>query len=119
MPLLFSEIKAEVRRVLTPKIYTEMKVFVEQKDPKFWGEQKPRFFTKRMFVLTMYHDIKGIGYNKLVKQVTTLGFKTSPKSLKYNTKQIRRTLRKWAEEKVKLGKKGDWVSATYILSYIF
>ncbi len=45
MPLLFSEIKTEVHRVLTPKIYTKMKVFVEHKDPKLWGEQKPRFFT--------------------------------------------------------------------------
>lgn len=85
----------------------EMLIYVERADPPFWGEVKPRFFTKKMFILAMYHDITTIRYNKILSSLEGLRFKLADKSLKYNTKSVRRTLAKWGRSKVKLRKRED------------
>ncbi len=59
-------------------------------------------------MLAMYHDITGIGYNKLLRSLERLKFHIADKSLKYNTKSIRRTLAKWKKSKMKLGHRENW-----------
>lgn len=107
MPLLYAECKAEVKRLLKAQ-YTEMLKFVNEAKPPLWGEERPRFFVEKVFVLAMFHDITGEGYNKILKELEDLGFTYNPKSYKYNTKSIRRTLAKWRRKKVKLGVKSEW-----------
>jgi hypothetical protein len=59
----------------------------------------------------MYHDITGIGYNKILEQLEDLEFSYNRKSFCYNTKSVRRTLAGWGKKKVKLGTKEVWECA--------
>ncbi len=105
--MMYMEIEKEVHRLITKRICKAMLDYLERKNPTLWGEDKPRFFTKRCFILAKYHDIKRIGYNKLLNKVHMLGFKINHKSLKYNTKTIRRVLAEWGREQVRFGDKSD------------
>ena len=80
--------------------------YVERANPPLWGEDKPRFFKERMFVLAMYHGITGEGYNKILGKVEGLGFKIS-ESPTSTTKSIRRTLKEWRKSKVRVGDSED------------
>lgn len=111
MPLQYIDAEKKVKDTLGARIFKEMLGYVERADPPFWGEVRPRFFTKRIFVLAMYHDITALGYNKILDSLEGLGFKLADKSFKYNTKSVRRTLAKWGRSKVKLGKLEDWEAA--------
>lgn len=107
MPLLFSDCKEVVKGRLKEQ-YKEMRQYVTNAKPPLWGEQRPRNFVAKVFVLAMYHDVTGIGYNKILEGLEDLGFNYNIKSYKYNTKSIRRTLAKWGKQKVKLGDLEEW-----------
>lgn len=111
MPLLYSDVEKEVRRLLTKTTMEDMLLYLKQANPSFWGLKQPQYFQRRMFVLAMHHAITGMGYHQILRKVKQLGFKITSKSLKHNTQQIRRTLAEWGKSKVVLGKKPDWERA--------
>lgn len=108
MPLLYSEVQKQVQRALTKKVFKSMLEFVEKAQPKMWGLERPKFFTKRMLVLAMYHALTGKGYTKIMEKVEGLGFKVAVKTLKFNTQSIRRVLAEWGKNEVTMGEKKDW-----------
>jgi hypothetical protein len=112
MPILYFEVQKEVKKRLKPAVYKEMLDYVESADPSLWGMTKPRYFTKRMFVLAMYHDITAYGYGKILLTVQQIKCgDLTPKTLQHNTQCIRRTLAEWGRKKVDLGKKKEWEKA--------
>ena len=67
---------------------------------------KPEQFKEAMLLLTIYHDISGMGYQRMISYFN-LGFRVSANSLDKNVHRIRRVLAMWGEETIRLGSLDD------------
>jgi hypothetical protein len=107
MPHQYEEIKEIVKRRLRGQ-YNEMRAYLVAAKPSLWGEERPRHWISKVFVLSMYHDITALGYRHIIREVEGLGFAYNHKSFQHNTEVIRRILAKWGKKQAKLGSKAEW-----------
>ena len=78
--------------------------------PSLWGIRQPQSFCHVMTTLTLYHDLKGVGWQQISK-VTQVLFKLVHSSLSHNAKAIRRILNEWALLHIKPGSRTNWSAA--------
>jgi DDE superfamily endonuclease len=88
----------------------KMVTYAEHNKPGLWGEQQPYTFLKHMVAMTIYKDMKNIGYNTLCAKVD-FGYTLNHKSLQHNIKALREVLGQWGKETIKLGEKTKWSKA--------
>src|SRR4051812_44406298 len=108
MPLTLFDIAWEVVHRITLQTLESMWEFVERADINLWGEQQPTDFRKVTFLLALYKDLKGIGYQKLLKDVSDLDMPYSYNSFKHNVQAMRSVTAKWGESTIKRGNSRHW-----------
>lgn len=113
MKYQYLEIERDVISTISRPIFLEILGFVSDKNPTLWGEQQPRFFLRRHLILSMYKDMKNLGYNSLLASVEQLGFKMNHKSFQRNTKVLRAIVAQWAEGTIILGNLQEWQRAAH------
>lgn len=110
----FIAIKRKVDKTIGAATHKEIINFVRANPPKLWAAIKPRNILERNVTLTLYKDIKGIGYKKL-HNIADIGFTWTHKCLNHNIQVLRKVIAKWAETKIKLGFEEEWnVAARHV-----
>lgn len=115
MPLSYTQIKKKVIKKFGLEAFDDFTAFVQDNEPNFWGEDRPRWFEKRCIVMALYKDLNGISFDTVLKDVT-IGMKISKKSFVHNTKEVRRLGNLWGESTINLGDIHDWEAAARSLS---
>ena len=108
-------VREKVEAKIKKDTIKELKRYLEKKKPSLWGSDKGRYFVKDCLLLALYHDLEGIGYARIEKEIKQWRPLTS-KSIRHNTKEIRQTLSTWADEQIRLGDEHDWNQAYKSLS---
>lgn len=106
----YREVKEAVESKIHADIVKDMVDYVENRDRTMMGDSHVRGFTTAMVILTLYHDIEGIGINKIAEHVK-FPFKLSHHSLCDNSKRVRELLYEWALTKISIGNRDAWVAA--------
>jgi hypothetical protein len=73
----------KVKLVIGARAFTKMVTFAAKEKPSLWGEQKPSDHLKHMVAMTVYKDIKGVGYKTLNAKVD-FDYLVNHKSLQHN-----------------------------------
>jgi hypothetical protein len=84
--------------------------YVEGKNLTLWCQDKRRGFERNSMYLALYKDIEGIGYNSLQAKVKSW-HPMSSKTLRRNTKALRKVFKGWGRKRIKLGNKQAWDKA--------
>lgn len=104
------EVKERVSAIVGAATLKRMMAFVEAEKPSLWGTTKRSGFVGDAMILTIYKDVKNVGYKHLRKNLV-LGYPLNHKSLQYNTQTIKRSLGRWGKSTIQLGEKREWTSA--------
>lgn len=105
----FREILDFVKNKLGENLVLELKKFISSINPRLWGIVKPRDFLFKNFILTVFRDLIGVGYQRILDEYE-LGFHMSHKSFQHNAQQIRLLLKRWGRLNIKLFSKSEWNS---------
>lgn len=108
--LTYNQAKQELFQRIPESIVLSIQKFIVEKDPKLWGEQKPRKFVEHMVVLVLYKDVFKIGYQQVCRRVN-LEYNVTHKSLQKNAERLRPLMKQWAKVHVILGSLTDWKQA--------
>lgn len=103
----FAKVKREVARLIKRRTVESIKTYIAQHTPTLWGDQQPRDFVEKMVYLTLFKDLKAIGYTRLLSTIETK-LKIAPRTVQHNVKVIRKTLHNWAAENLRLGDLEEW-----------
>jgi hypothetical protein len=95
MLLSKSTLKKVVSQKIGKNILKEIVEYVKDNEMNLWGIKKGEDFMEIDVNLCIYKDIHNIGYLTFWKQIKDW-YGNSHKSLCYNTKKIRKILKKWA-----------------------
>lgn len=110
MGIKLKEAKTKVKRIVKKNTFQDMLDYVKNCKLNLWGSVKGRNFEERVLVWTLYKDILGIGYRSLEEEAKSW-MPLTDKSLRHNTRKMRKALSKWAEEKIILGDINEWNAA--------
>ena len=75
-----SEMKKTILKVVLSSLFDEIKCFVKEAKLSLWGENKPENHLEIMVILSLYKDITGKGYRKVLEEAQ-LNFHINWKSL--------------------------------------
>lgn len=107
MSTTFAGVEREVINTLSERTLKDFWNYVKKCNPPLWGTARPKNFLYTTVILAIFHDLTGLGYQKILDQVS-LSFHINKRSLEHNTKVIRRTLGEWGRSKTKLFRKSRW-----------
>src|SRR5579883_2082400 len=110
MNLSFQYVEKKVKKSILTKVLAEMKKLINDENTNLWGEIKPRTFHYVNLVLSLYHDLTGLGYRKILEDVH-LPFHLSYSSFCHNVCEIRKVLAKWGRQQIVLGDLPTWKRA--------
>jgi hypothetical protein len=91
-----------------------MIAYVGIQDPelKLWGLEKPTNFQKHSLCLWLYHDLSGLGFQVIEKQIIAGGSMLySHNSMMHNASVLRHCLDGWSASKIELGNAESWNDA--------
>eukprot|EP01117_Protostelium_nocturnum_P002425 TRINITY_DN1310_c0_g1_i3.p1 TRINITY_DN1310_c0_g1~~TRINITY_DN1310_c0_g1_i3.p1 ORF type:complete len:304 (-),score=60.68 TRINITY_DN1310_c0_g1_i3:62-973(-) len=74
---------------------------------KMWSEDRHKDSVEICLVLTLAHDMLGIGFNRLTKEYT-IPISQGNSSIVHNIRAIQKTGMQWATEKIQLGSHREW-----------
>jgi len=85
----YSAVKYIVEEALPSGLLDELKELLlkEPKIAKLWGSQQVTGFAHKMITLSLYKDLSGLGYDKLLSSID-FGFHINSKSMQHNVKLI-------------------------------
>lgn len=107
MKLSQQAVRTRLVKRIPATIVKEIINYVCEKNTSLWGEEQGRDFTPRCVILALYKDVYKIGYTALYKSVKKwLG--CCEKSLRHNTRVLRRVFKEWAKTKIFLGDLASW-----------
>jgi hypothetical protein len=92
-------IKNKVISTLGENTFKNILQFSKNENPSLWGKQKLRNFLEINLVLTIYKDLTGMGYNKIINNVS-LNLNLNHKSFQHNAKFLRVVLIKWGNSTI-------------------
>lgn len=111
MPLTLEDCKKLVISKLSRNTYEKISNYVMCRQPQLWGEDKPHSFLQTNLLLTFYKDIVGIGYKRLLLDLSNLPFRLNHKSFQHNVEVLRAVVAGWARSTIKLGSMYEWRTA--------
>ena len=109
--LTLARLRAAVEGKLSKPLVDEVLEAVEDAHVKFWGAIQPPDFTELMVLLTIYHDITMIGYQRLHNRLH-VGYPIGDGTIRHNAQNIRRVLFTWAQTKIIEGDQDSWTKAS-------
>ena len=115
MTLPRKSLKQQVVAKIRESTLKELKLAIHKQRPSLWGYDKRRSFEYDCLLIALYHDLEGVGYNKIEKEIKSWRPLVG-KSLRHNTKAIRQSLSTWSDEQLSLGDQHDWNQAAKNLS---
>ena len=115
MVLLRKELKQKVEAKLKKTTIKELTTYMKKKEISLWGQDKGKKFEGDCLLLALYHDLYGIGYNKIEQEIKNWR-PLSAKSIRHNTKEVRKVLSGWSDKQLVLGDFQDWKYASKKLS---
>jgi hypothetical protein len=95
-------VQEKVEHSVSERVLRKMISYVKDHKPALWGERQPPSFLQYMVVITIYHDLTGIRYSTLKKEVK-FSYKILHKSISHNCQKIRKLLEEWGDSTIKLG----------------
>lgn len=105
---------ADVRNFVIQKIgrecFLKLVDFAKESHVKLMGEQVSLQRIPTVVALSLYRDLTGQGYQRILSQVR-LSWIYSDLSFRTNTKRLRAALHKWARKQIKRGTWGEWDQA--------
>ena len=104
-----------MERKLSSLVLTDVLDFVLGKHLTLWVIEQPIDFTFAMTLLTLYHDLEMVGYQRLLR-LASVDFHISDKSLRHNSTIIRRVLYEWGRSKIVEGDQESWTAASINVS---
>lgn len=102
-------VKRSVKKKFGNNAFVDLSQYIKYKKPSLWGEHQERTYLQDTLVLVLFHDICGLGWDRLLRSVD-VGKKFNHKTLQHNAKVIRRLGEKWGRKKTILGSFEDWVA---------
>ena len=87
MVLLRKELKQKVEAKLKKTTIKELTTYMKKKEISLWGQDKGKKFEDDCLLLALYHDLYGIGYNKIEQEIKNWR-PLSAKSIRHNTSCI-------------------------------
>lgn len=109
--LSFNAIVRDVHHFWNPTKFEQMIQFVKSKEVQLWGLRKDRHYLKKHVYLTVYKDMKNIGYHALYDRIKGW-YKPTDRTLRHNIKTVRAYLAEWGASHVKTGDSKEWKSIT-------
>jgi hypothetical protein len=105
----YSAVRHYVETKLPSGLLDEWKEFIlaDSRSKKLWGKDQSPGFSRRMITLSVYKDLSGFGYHKILNSVNS-GISIQPKSFSHNTKLIRKILMGWAKAQIVIEGKTVW-----------
>lgn len=103
----FIDIKQKISDRVGSDVLDDVLRFVATKKPSLWGINKPPAFVHELTGLTIYKDMTGTGYQKILSEISFLKTLNS-KSFCHNAQVIRPYLQHWALQQIILGTEKDW-----------
>ena len=88
---------AEIGAWIVHKILKEIKLNVDE----LWGLSKHRFWKITTIMITIYRDLFGLSFDKLLQQIHLI-YKVSKKTLERNIHKCRYQLKEWASSVLKI-----------------
>jgi len=104
-------VQEKVEHSVSEGVLKKMISYVKDNKLALWRERQPPSFLQHMVVITIYHDLTGIGYSTLEKEVK-FPYKISHKSLSHNCQKIRKLLGEWGNSTIKLNNESTWKLAS-------
>jgi len=111
MSTTFASVTLVVKQTVSDSVFNSLYSFVRANAKRLWGTRQGRRFIELNFILTLYHDIKCIGYKRIINTVSNLPVPLSHVSFAHNAVIIRRCCREWARSKISPGSRSDWTTA--------
>jgi hypothetical protein len=102
--------KRSVEKYFGKNAFIDFRRYLHQKKPSLWGEHQGRSYLEDTLVLVLFHDIWGLGWDRLLRDVD-VGKKFNHKTLQHNAKVLRGVGEKWGRKKTQLGSYESWVAA--------
>jgi hypothetical protein len=112
MPLSLKELRAVVYKTVGKEAFKELYAWIATQEVSWWGEQRPANFLTWTLLLSLYKDIKGYGYQRILKEVSVPPYKINPKSFQHNTKLVRWLGDRWSRNVFKIGNRVEWEKAS-------
>lgn len=106
----FAQYKEEVIKKVKQDPYNKMLRYLRHSNPSLWGEIQEGDYLQQNLVLTLYHDLFGKGYQRVLKDLSPK-LTMSHNSLKHNASKIRKVLSDWGGSTVILGTVNEWEAA--------
>ena len=85
--------------------------YFKEKEPKLWGTKKGRGFLMKQLYVSLYKDISGKGYGKVLSEVKDW-LPMTQKTLQHNTAVVRQCLAEWGRTQRVLGDQSSWEKAS-------
>jgi hypothetical protein len=95
MPSVFQQLKRDVIDVLRSSLMTRLSKFISFTEKALWGSNRPAKSFQMVLYITIWKDIRGLGYDALRKYIAPF-WKMGNVALQHNVKYVRSELRRWA-----------------------
>ena len=107
--LPFNSIRALVEQKIPKALLSIWKIylFAHPSISRLWGQEQHDDFIRKTLYLVLYKDLFGIGYDRLVSSVD-IEFQVRAKTLRHNTKLIRKILFEWSRKHIVNEGKDVW-----------
>ena len=99
--LPFPSIKGMVERKTSTSLLGMWSVYTltHPLNRKLWGLDQSRDYVRKTLVLALYKDLFAVGYDRIIASVD-IGFQLRSKTLRHNTKIIRKILAEWSRKQI-------------------
>jgi hypothetical protein len=105
-----ADARAEVDKSIGSDRVDHLVEFVRGRHPHLWGSEQPRSFVEVNVVLSLYKDLFGKGFDKIVESIE-LPFMLSKLSIMHNVRVVRGHLAAWGKAQTPLGTPAEWNAA--------
>jgi DDE superfamily endonuclease len=101
------QLREAVKNKLGELIFTQLLHFLQAKDLRLWGEDRPKGFKQTCIYIALYVDLFGKSIRKMRKMIKAW-WGHRRRTLRHNQQVIRKALNKWGKKKVVVGTQQEW-----------
>lgn len=99
--------RQRVARALSNRVYTALCNFLDLSEVQLWGAEQQENFKEDNLIATLYKDMVGLGYHALFSEIS-IWYGASEHSLRHNVRKVRRILKAWGEQQIKVLTLDKW-----------
>src|SRR6266536_2030564 len=92
----WTSLKSKIKSTFGNEAYNSLWKHIKEAKPNLWGEQQPRDYLEKTFVLALTKDLQGKGYDAVLKD-NDVGLHLNHTTFQHNTKILRDLGKVWGQ----------------------